>query len=220
MIPGLVVGRSGGVTVVLSPEGAVAGVDTRGAPLGTRELDLLDPPNLVQRVHAVCVPSGGTRGLAAVAGVVRWLAERNHGFPVGTESHQVVPLVPAAVVFDGDPSTPDDGYAACTTPAEAGASTRVGEHTVGGLVFPGVGIVAVDAVLTKAQCRRIAICAHDGLVRTGHRGPATVFALATGARDLASPFDLDQLCTAATDRLEFASRTLAHPVSNLQTPRV
>ncbi|HWO60098.1 MAG TPA: P1 family peptidase [Umezawaea sp.] len=201
MIAGVSVGRSGGVTVVLVPEGAVAGVDTRGAPLGTRELDLLDPSNLVELVHAVCVPSGGTRGLAAVDGVVRRLAEGNHGFPVGAEPHQVVPLVPAAVVFDGDPSTSEDGYAACATPVEIGASTRVGEHTIGGFALPGVGVVVTDAVLSKAQCRRIAVSAHDGLVRSGHRGPATVFALATGRRELVAPFELDQLATAATDLL-------------------
>ncbi|MCS7476034.1 P1 family peptidase [Umezawaea endophytica] len=202
MIAGVAVGRSGGVVVVLVPEGAVAGADTRGAPLGTRELDLLDPPNLVQRVHAVCVPSGGTRGLAAVDGVVRWLAERHHGFPVGAEPHQVVPLVPAAVVFDGDPSTPDDGYAACSTPVDLGTSTQVGEHTIGGLALPGVGIVVTDAPLTKAECRRIALSAHDGLVRAGHRGPATVFALATGHRGTTSPVDLDRLCSAAADLLD------------------
>ncbi|MEO6088840.1 MAG: P1 family peptidase [Umezawaea sp.] len=202
MITGLVVGRSAGVTVLLVPEGAVAGVDTRGAPLGTRELDLLDPPNLVQQVHAVCVPSGGTRGLAAADGVVRWLAERGHGFPVGAEPHQVVPLVPAAVVFDGEPSTADDGYAACGAPVELGTSTQVGEHVIGGFALAGVGIVVTDAVLTKAQCRRIALSAHDGLVRAGHRGPATVFALATGVRDIASPVDLDRLCTAAADLLD------------------
>jgi len=202
VIAGVAVGRSGGATVVLVPEGAVAGVDTRGAPRGTRELDLLDPSNLVQQVHAVCVPSGGTRGLAAADGVVRWLAERNHGFPVGAEPHQVVPLVPAAVVFDGEPSTSEDGYAACTASVEVGATARVGEHTIGGFALAGVGIVVTDAVLTKAQCRRIAISAHDGLVRAGHRGPATVFALATGRRELASPFELDQLATTATDLLD------------------
>jgi L-aminopeptidase/D-esterase-like protein len=205
VIAGLAVGRSGGVTVVLAPEGAVAGVDARGAPLGTRELDLLDPSNLVQQVHAVCVASGGTRGLAAADGVVRWLAERNHGFPVGAEPHQVVPLVPAAVVFGGDPSSADDGYAACTAPVDLGVTAPVGAHTVGGLVLPGVGVVVTDAVLTKAQCRRIAICAHDGLVRSGHRGPATVIALATGVHDLVSPGELDLLCTAAAEVFERAS---------------
>ncbi|MFD9736331.1 P1 family peptidase [Umezawaea sp. NPDC059074] len=194
------------MTVLLVPQGAVAGVETRGAPLGTRELDLLDPPNLVQQIHAVCVPSGGPRGLAAVDGVVRWLAERNHGFPVGPEPHQVVPLVPAAVVPaavvpGGTPSTSDDGYAACGTPVDLGTSTSVGEHVIGGFALGGVGVVATDAVLTKAECRRIAISAHDGLVRAGHRGPATVFALATGRHALASPVDLDRLCTAAADLL-------------------
>lgn len=204
MIPGTTGGRSGGVTVLLVPPGAVAGVETRGAPLGTRELDLLDPPNLVQQVHAVCVPCGGPRGLAAVDGVVRWLAERNHGFPVGPEPHQVVPLVPAAVVPGGTVPTSDDGYAACETPVDLGTSTGVGEHVLGGFALAGVGVVATDAVLTKAECRRIAISAHDGLVRAGHRGPATVFALATGRHPLASPVDLDRLCTAAADLLALA----------------
>ncbi|MET1075829.1 MAG: P1 family peptidase [Umezawaea sp.] len=202
MIPGVAVGRSGGVTVVLVPEGAVAGVDTRGAPLGTRETDLLDPPNLVQEVHAVCVVSGGPRGLAAVDGVVRWLAERHRGFPVGAEPHEVVPLVPAAAVAGGPPSTSDEGYAACATLVEVGASTAVGEHTVGGFALAGAGVVVTDAVLTKAQCRRLAMSGHDGLVRAGHRGPATVFAVATGRRDLASPLELDGLCTAAAEVLE------------------
>ncbi|HEX6344299.1 P1 family peptidase [Umezawaea sp.] len=199
MIGGLFVGRSGGVTVVLAPWGAAAGVDTRGAPLGTRELDLLDPPNLVRRVHGVCVPSGGPRGLAAVDGVVRWLAERNHGLPVGSEPHQVVPLVPAAAVPGGAPSTSDDGYAACTAPVECGPPVTVGEHTIGGFALAGVGVIATDAVLSKAECRRIAVSAHDGLVRAGHRGGATVFVLATGVDGVTSPVDLNQLCTAAPD---------------------
>ncbi|WNV82735.1 P1 family peptidase [Umezawaea sp. Da 62-37] len=202
MIPGVAVGRSGGVTVVLVPEGAVAGVDTRGAPLGTRETDLLDPPNLVQQVHAVCVVSGGSRGLAAVDGVVRWLAERHHGFPVGAEPHEVVPLVPAAAVPDCPPSTSAEGYAACTSAVEVGASTTVGDHSVGGFALAGVGVVVTDAALTKAQCRRLAMSAHDGLVRSGHRGPATVFALATGHRTPASPPQLDTLCTTAAALLE------------------
>lgn len=200
-MPGVRLGRAGGVTVVLVPDGAVAGVDTRGAPRGTREIDLLAPPNLVREVQAVCLAGGGSRGLAAVDGVLRRLEELGHGFSVGPE--QVVPIVPAAVVFDGSPPpTAADGYAACTAFVEDGASTVVGEHTVGAIAFVAgvaVGVVAVDAVLDKAECTRLAMSAHDGFIRAGHQVPATVFALATGKVALSHPFALDALCTAATE---------------------
>jgi len=87
-----------GVTVVLCPEGATAGVDVRGAAPGTRETDLLEPRNLVQTVQAVVLAGGSAYGLAAADGVVRRLAALGQGFPLD-DSH-VVPIVPAAVLFD------------------------------------------------------------------------------------------------------------------------
>lgn len=89
-----------GTTVVLAPpEGAVAGVDVRGGGPGTRETDLLDPRNLVERVHAVVLTGGSAFGLAAADGVMVGLAERGIGYPVGAPG-EVVPIVPAAVIFD------------------------------------------------------------------------------------------------------------------------
>ncbi|HEU4913124.1 MAG TPA: P1 family peptidase [Actinomycetes bacterium] len=89
-----------GTTVVLTPEGgAVGGVDVRGGGPGTRETDLLDPRNLVERVDAVVLTGGSAFGLAAVDGVVRRLADAGRGFPVGGPG-DVVPIVPGAVVFD------------------------------------------------------------------------------------------------------------------------
>ena len=38
-----------GVTVVVCPQGAVAGVDVRGSAPGTRETDLMAPHNLVEK---------------------------------------------------------------------------------------------------------------------------------------------------------------------------
>jgi len=108
--------RPTGCTVVLCPDGAVAGVDVRGAAPGTRETDLLDPVNTVDRVHGVLLAGGSAFGLAAAQGVVDWLRERGHGMPVGPAQ---VPIVPAAILFDlwmGDPTiTPDAaaGRAAC-----------------------------------------------------------------------------------------------------------
>ncbi|MFC5176122.1 P1 family peptidase [Nocardioides taihuensis] len=107
-VPGIRVGqaqRTGdgwltGTTVVLpSDGGAVAGVDVRGGGPGTRETDALDPRTVVDRVHAVVLTGGSALGLAAVDGVVQRLLDAGVGFPVGGPG-EVVPIVPAAVVFD------------------------------------------------------------------------------------------------------------------------
>lgn len=108
--------RPTGCTVVIAREGAVGGVDVRGAAPGTRETDLLDPTHLVDRVHAVLLAGGSAWGLDAASGVVRWLEEQGVGFDVGVGR---VPLVPAAVLFDlmvGDATVRPDalaGYRAC-----------------------------------------------------------------------------------------------------------
>lgn len=90
-----------GTTVVLAPDGGmVAGVDVRGGGPGTRETDLLQPTATVDRIHAVTLTGGSAFGLAAATGVAEALGDRNIGFPVGPKPDQVVPLVPAAVIFD------------------------------------------------------------------------------------------------------------------------
>ena len=40
-----------GCTVVICEKGAVCGVDVRGGGPGTRETDLLNPINMIQKVH-------------------------------------------------------------------------------------------------------------------------------------------------------------------------
>ena len=72
--------RPTGCTVVLARDGAVAGVDVRGAAPGTRETELLDPVNAVERVHAIVLAGGSAFGLDAAGGVMRWLDERGIGF--------------------------------------------------------------------------------------------------------------------------------------------
>jgi putative pantetheine hydrolase len=89
-----------GSTVILAPEGgAVAGVDVRGGGPGTRETDVLDPRNLVERVHAITVSGGSAFGLAAADGVMQRLFEAGVGYPTGAPG-EVVPIVPAAAIFD------------------------------------------------------------------------------------------------------------------------
>lgn len=108
--------RPTGCSVVIAREGAVTGIDVRGAAPGTRETDLLSPENMVQEVHAILLSGGSAWGLDAASGVMRWLEEENIGLKVGSV---MVPIVPAAVLFDlnlGDASIRPDfqaGYRAC-----------------------------------------------------------------------------------------------------------
>ena len=122
--------RPTGCSVVLCPDGAVGGVDVRGAAPGTRETDLLHPSNLVQEVHGIVLSGGSAWGLDAATGAVRWLEEQGAGLPIGVGR---IPLVPAAVLFDvmlGDMKIRPDasaGYAAC----QAAGVARPAEGSVG-----------------------------------------------------------------------------------------
>ncbi len=69
----------------------------RGGAPGTRETDLLDPVNLVEKVHAVVLAGGSAFGLDAASGVMQYLREKKIGFPVGSVK---VPIVPAAILYD------------------------------------------------------------------------------------------------------------------------
>src|SRR3954462_1401698 len=89
--------RPTGCSVVIAREGAVGGVDVRGAAPGTRETDLLAPTNFVERVHGVLLAGGSAWGLDAASGVMRWLEEQGVGMDVRFGK---LPLVPAAVLFD------------------------------------------------------------------------------------------------------------------------
>ncbi|HYF92231.1 MAG TPA: P1 family peptidase [Symbiobacteriaceae bacterium] len=93
-----------GVTAVLAPAGAVVGVAVEGSAPGTRETDLCRPGNLVEQAHAVLLCGGSAFGLAAADGAMRHLAARGIGFPT---SAGVVPIVPAAVLYDLEIGRPD-----------------------------------------------------------------------------------------------------------------
>lgn len=135
-VPGVEVGhftdkrRPTGCTAILFRKGAVAGVDVRGAAPGTRETDLLNPINTVQQIHAIMLTGGSAYGLDTATGAMRFLEEHGIGFRVGD---QIVPIVPAAVLYDlqvGDGHIRPDaaaGYAAC----KAASSAMVVEGSVG-----------------------------------------------------------------------------------------
>jgi L-aminopeptidase/D-esterase-like protein len=217
-IPGLRVGHwtdraaATGCTVILCPDGAVAGVDVRGGAPGTRELALLDPLCLVDQVHALLLAGGSAFGLAAADGVVRWLEEHGYGFTVGASK---VPIVPAAILFDlliGRPDVRPEaaaGYAACVAASEgpipegsvgAGTGATVGKllgasratkgglgtasrHLEGGLIVAALAVVNALGDVVDPATRQIVAG-----VRAGDgRSFADSLAVATARLNLASP---------------------------------
>jgi L-aminopeptidase/D-esterase-like protein len=140
-----------GCTVVLCEQGALAGVDVRGAAPATRETDLLRPGSLVGRAHAVLLTGGSAFGLAAATGVMQFLEEHAVGFPTAAGR---VPIVPAAALFDlslGRADVRPDaaaGYAACQAASASVAEGCVGAGTgatvakiggPGGAIKSGIG---------------------------------------------------------------------------------
>lgn len=156
-----------GTTVVLAPPGgATAAVDVRGGGPGTKETDALDPRNLVQKVEAVVLTGGSAYGLDSASGVMAWLEERGRGVRVGPDPAHVVPVVPAAAVFDlgrgGDfrarPNA-STGRAAVEAADASEPGTPVREGSVGagtgavaGTVKGGIGTASVvlDSGITVA----------------------------------------------------------------------
>jgi D-aminopeptidase len=309
-VPGLKVGNAedarlaSGVTAIVFDEPAVASADVRGGAPGTRDIDLLQPDQTVERIDAVVLSGGSAFGLDAPGGVQALLREQGRGFAIGPV---VVPIVPGAIVFDlrngGDkdwgrfPPYRDLGYAAAANAGQdfalgnsgaglgattvnlkgglgsASAVTRDGA-TVGAIVivnaigsvtvgdgphfwaapferngeFGGRGLpstmppdaltvrlkggvrenttialVATDATLTKAQAKRLATVAHDGLARAIYpvHTPLDgdiVFAASTGRRaapDLMAFAELGALAanvlSRAVARAVYEARALPFP---------
>ena len=151
-VAGIRVGHAGrrrdgwlsGTTVILAPEsGAVAGVDVRGGGPGTRETDVLDPRNMVEKVHAVTLSGGSSFGLAASDGVMKRLFRAGVGYPTGRPG-EVVPIVPGAVIFDlgrGGDFAKHPGAAMGEEAYDAAISGPAGSVPIG-IVGAGTGATA------------------------------------------------------------------------------
>jgi L-aminopeptidase/D-esterase-like protein len=164
--------RPTGCTAILFKDGTTGSVDVRGGAPGTRETDLLNPVNNVQIVNAVSLSGGSAFGLDAASGVMKWLDEHNIGYPVGASG--VVPIVPAAILFDlgfgGSAKIrpgAECGYRAAEAATEApviegnvgaGAGATVGKSGGGGRGAGGAGGPM------KAGVGSAAIRMPDGLV--------------------------------------------------------
>jgi L-aminopeptidase/D-esterase-like protein len=171
-VPGIRVGqhtlteRPTGCTVVMvEGAGAVGGVAQRGGAPGTRETNLLDPLNMVDKVNAIVLSGGSAFGLDAASGVMKYLEEHQVGWPVGSAG--VVPIVPAAILMDlgfGGSSrirpTADCGYRAAT----GAASGPVEEGNVGAGAGATVGKMGGQGRSMKGGIGSAAIALPNGLV--------------------------------------------------------
>ncbi|MDQ8153624.1 MAG: P1 family peptidase [Gemmatimonadota bacterium] len=167
-----------GCTVVRGESMAMRGAcAVFGRATGTRELALLEPGHLVDRVDAIVLSGGSAYGLAAADGVMRWMEEQSRGFPVGAG---VVPIVPAAVLFDLQPlgrftarPTSAMGYEACATATTNGIAE--------GCVGAGTGLT-VGKALGPSSCVK------------GGVGIATVHAGSAGAAAIAAVNAFGDVC--------------------------
>jgi L-aminopeptidase/D-esterase-like protein len=196
-VPGIRVGhhtlteRPTGCTVVLVDGDAVGGVSQRGGAPGTRETDLLNPLNMVDKVNAVVLSGGSAFGLDAASGVVRWLEERGVGWPTAAGR---VPIVTGAILFDlgvgGNPKirpTADCGYRAAQGASDrpspegsvgAGTGATIGKFGGGRPMKAGIGSAAlrlpdglIVAAIVAVNAVGDVIDPATGAVVAGVRGP-------------------------------------------------
>jgi L-aminopeptidase/D-esterase-like protein len=169
-IPGIRVGHqtdlegATGCTVILCPPNTVGGVDQRGGAPGTRETDLLHPMHRVLHVNAITLSGGSAFGLATADGVMRYLEERGEGYVTNTGF--IVPIVPAAIVFDlnvgkiGIRPTADMGYAACGN----ATGEPVSQGTIGAGTGCRVGAMLGNQFATKGGLGSASIELEGGLI--------------------------------------------------------
>ena len=180
-------GGGSGCTAILGPFRAA--VRVTGMATGTRELGTLDPEHLVPRADAVVFSGGSAFGLASAHGVTAWLAKRDRGFPT---TGGVVPIVPAAILYDLGPdrSRPDaaTGFSAADAASDApvlegrvGAGTGATVGKLGGSSMPG----GIGSWLIEVGDYRVAALAAvnalgdvldgTGAIVAGARGPDGAF---------------------------------------------
>lgn len=104
-VPGFSVGNAEympaetGVTVLRCDEAFICAHDIRGGAPATRDVDVLEPHNLVGRTDALILSGGSVFGLAAADGVTNTLSAKNIGLRL-SENSPAIPITPAASLHD------------------------------------------------------------------------------------------------------------------------
>jgi len=228
-VDGLMVGNAqddalkSGVTAIICEDGATAAVQVLGGAPGTRETDLLEPHNVVQSVNAIALSGGSAFGLDAASGVQAALHERGIGYKVGPH---VIPLVPAAILFDlangGDKNW---GRYAPYRALGYDAATRAAREFDIGTAGAGAGALTAQfkGGLGSASLRLDGGVTIGALVAVNCLGSVTI---EEGPHFWSAPFELDAefgglghphpMPPSATDlRIKFRDRKATEPVSGL-----
>ncbi len=192
-----------GTTIVVADMPVVAAADQRGGAPGTRELALLEPGCLVERIDAVVLSGGSAFGLAAADGAMDALAADGRGYAAGPAR---VPIVPALILFDlaqGPPERRTATYADLGRRAYLARSLDVPLGSVGagrgatcGARPGGIGTASIrDAATGLTVAALAAVNALGSATIPGTEVPwAWAFEQAGefgGAVPPAGPFDLD-----------------------------
>lgn len=182
-IPGVRVGQwqnnedgwLSGVTVIIPPTGTVGSVDVRGGAPATHETDALAPGTLVSTVDAVVLTGGSAFGLATASGVQKWCEEQGRGFKAGSnpDAGLVVPIVPAAAIFDvgrgGDIALrpgANEGYAAALDAdggpfalgnAGAGMGALIDRGRFKGGLGTAAATIAIEGIDPQIQVAALAV---------------------------------------------------------------
>ncbi len=93
-----------GCTVIVPPKENIASVAVQGASPGTREIALLSPEKKISHIHALVLTGGSAFGLGCAQGVMEGLVQKGIGYYT---DYGLVPIVPAAVIFDKNVGDPD-----------------------------------------------------------------------------------------------------------------
>jgi len=303
-------GVNSGTTVVLCTKSPAASVDVRGGGPGLREIEVLQPENLIGRADAIVLSGGSIFGLAAGDGDANALPNEGIGLDKG-ENLPKVPIVSGAILFDltngGDKQWGETapyyalgvealkdahannggafkqgaigagkGAIAGQSPGGIGSTSLdlgkgvmvgaiVAVNSVGSVFMPDgetfwaqpfalgdelggqkpnpdqapaidpvpedckqpgltpgtnttIGIVATSAILTTAECKRVAMMAHDGFARairpvhTPFDGD-TIFCISSGNTALSSgPLRDVQLCEIGAAAADCMARAIARGV--------
>ncbi|OBB99020.1 P1 family peptidase [Mycobacterium sp. 852002-40037_SCH5390672] len=145
--------------------GTAMGVGTIGAGVGARAGALKGGVGTASRA----LPSGVTVGAVAVVNAAGEVVDRATGLPWMADLTREFGLQPP-------PAEQIDAFAQLPSPS----------NPVDNPLNTVIAVVATDAALSSAACRRVAISAHDGLARSIRPAHTpvdgdTVFVLATGA---------------------------------------
>jgi L-aminopeptidase/D-esterase-like protein len=228
-VPGIAVGHythdsvARGVTAVLCPRGAAAGVSVRGSNPGTINTDALAATTIGSLVHGIGLTGGSLFGLSATTGMTEWLHERGHGLRTGSV---LLPIMAGAVIYDlrfSDPRTipsAEWGHRACAAATSeqfergnvgVGAGATAGKGPGAVRIKGGLGTASLALPGGVILGALVVVNAMGGLI---HPGTGELFAISGGFNDPLLYQPTDNSTSSDSTALSLTSTTLGVVATN------